>query len=59
MVNFYNRFIPYAAHLMRPLYEALKGKDPKGEVDWSPEMDKAFDHTAGAPVSYCPGHPHD
>ncbi|KAL6455468.1 hypothetical protein MHYP_G00360970 [Metynnis hypsauchen] len=26
MVNFYHRFIPRAADLMRPLYEALKGK---------------------------------
>ncbi|KAJ8353208.1 hypothetical protein SKAU_G00207750 [Synaphobranchus kaupii] len=42
MVNFYNCFIPHAAHVMRPLYEALRGKVPKDEVDWSPGMDDAF-----------------
>ncbi len=42
MVNFYNRFLPHAAHLMRPLYEALRGKKANSEVDWSPERDKAF-----------------
>ena len=26
MVNFYHRFVPRAADLMRPLYSALKGK---------------------------------
>lgn len=26
MVNFYNHFIPRAAHLMRPLDEALRGR---------------------------------
>ena len=42
MVNFYNRFLPHAAHLMRPLYESLRGKRANNEVDWSPERDKAF-----------------
>lgn len=43
MVNFYNRFIPQAAHLMHPLYEALKGKRGNQEVDWTPERVRAFD----------------
>lgn len=43
-----NRFIPHAAHLMRPLYEALRGSCPKDEVDWSQEMDKAFDGAKAA-----------
>ena len=42
MVNFYNRFLPHAAHLMRPLYEALRGKASKDVLDWSADMDKAF-----------------
>ena len=42
MVNFYNRFLPHAAHLMRPMYEALRGKLPKDVLDWSSEMDIAF-----------------
>lgn len=29
MVNLYDRFIPWAAHRMSPLYEALKGKKVK------------------------------
>lgn len=43
MVNFYNRFIPHAAQLMRPLYEALRGKAPKDDLDWSPERSTAFE----------------
>lgn len=43
MLNFYNRFLPCAAHLMHPLYEALQGKTPKDMLDWSTGMDKAFD----------------
>ena len=48
MVNFYHRFIPKAAQLMRPLYEALKNKAPRQTVDWSEERDKAFRETKNA-----------
>lgn len=37
MVNFYNRFVPRAAHLLQPLYAVLKGKTSKDPVDWSPD----------------------
>ncbi|KAJ8361868.1 hypothetical protein AAFF_G00416040 [Aldrovandia affinis] len=43
MVNFYNRFIPHAAALMRPLYGALRGKTGNAQVDWGEEMTAAFD----------------
>lgn len=43
MVNFYNRFIPHAAHLMRPLFEALKEKKDSKEVAWSLEQVWAFE----------------
>ena len=42
MINFYNRFIAHAAHIMHPLYAALKGKKDNDAVDWSPEMVQAF-----------------
>nr|XP_061827907.1 uncharacterized protein K02A2.6-like [Nerophis lumbriciformis] len=42
MVNFYHRFIPRAADLMRPLYDALKGAAPKHMVDWSDARHTAF-----------------
>ncbi|KAM9332585.1 uncharacterized protein KZ484_017662 [Pholidichthys leucotaenia] len=45
MVNFYHRFIPHAAQLMRPLYEALKGKSPRHTVEWSADREKAFENT--------------
>ncbi|KAL6490077.1 hypothetical protein MHYP_G00004220 [Metynnis hypsauchen] len=48
MVNFYHRFIPRAADLMRPLYEALKGKTAKHLVDWTEERLLAFDATKHA-----------
>lgn len=40
MVNFYNRFLPRAAHLLQPLYGTLKGKN--ANVDWVPERLWAF-----------------
>ncbi|KAJ8415053.1 hypothetical protein AAFF_G00007510 [Aldrovandia affinis] len=33
MVNFYHRFVPHAANLMRPLFGALKGKAPNHTID--------------------------
>ncbi|KAL7857065.1 hypothetical protein SRHO_G00159640 [Serrasalmus rhombeus] len=42
MVTFYHRFIPRAASLMHPLYEALKGKAAKHAVDWTNERLLAF-----------------
>ncbi|KAL1264200.1 hypothetical protein QQF64_004555 [Cirrhinus molitorella] len=48
MVNFYHRFIPRAAQLMQPLYEALKGKKPKHTVDWTVDKEKAFTDTKAA-----------
>ena len=35
MVNFYNRFLPHGAQLMRPLYNALRGRRPANVLDWS------------------------
>ena len=43
MVNFYNRFIPRAAHIMHPLYEALKGKKGNQDIEWTTERLQAFD----------------
>ena len=42
MVTFYHRFIARAAHIMRPLYEALKGRSPNQTIDWSSEREDAF-----------------
>uniref|UniRef100_A0AAV2L6A5 Integrase catalytic domain-containing protein n=1 Tax=Knipowitschia caucasica TaxID=637954 RepID=A0AAV2L6A5_KNICA len=41
MVTFYHRF----AHVMRPLYEALKGTTPNQDVVWPAEADRAFEDT--------------
>ena len=46
MVNFYRRFIPAAARMMLPLYEAVTGK-PKTLV-WNEAMVKAFQDTKKA-----------
>lgn len=48
MVTFYHRFVPGAARLMQPLYEALKGKPAKLTLTWSEEMDRAFKGTKQA-----------
>ncbi|XP_032876271.1 uncharacterized protein LOC116972560 [Amblyraja radiata] len=41
MVNFYHRFIPSAAAIMRPLFQCLASK-PK-DLIWSKEAEKAFE----------------
>lgn len=48
MVNFYNRFIPRAAHIMHPLYDALKGKRGNQDIEWTPERLAAFDRAKAA-----------
>ncbi|XP_061663933.1 LOW QUALITY PROTEIN: uncharacterized protein K02A2.6-like [Syngnathoides biaculeatus] len=48
MVTFYHRFIRRAAHIMRPLYEALKDKAPNRDIDWTAERMEAFEATKAA-----------
>ncbi|XP_053734725.1 uncharacterized protein LOC128767052 [Synchiropus splendidus] len=48
MVNFYNRFLPRAAHLMQPLYEALRLKKANDQVEWTSERQQAFDGAKAA-----------
>uniref|UniRef100_A0A669CFS1 Gypsy retrotransposon integrase-like protein 1 n=1 Tax=Oreochromis niloticus TaxID=8128 RepID=A0A669CFS1_ORENI len=48
MINFYNRFLPRAAHLLQPLYAALKGKTAKDPIDWLPERIQAFSDAKAA-----------
>jgi len=45
---FYNRLIPWAARLMWPLFEALKGKTVKQAGDWTEERDQEFADTKTA-----------
>ena len=40
MLNFYHRFVPNAAHIMRPIYDVLAGKPMT--LKWSDELDEAF-----------------
>ena len=40
IINFYHRFVPYAANMLRPLHSALKGD--RKSLDWTDEMDDAF-----------------
>ena len=46
MVNFYRRFVPGAAQLMLPLFEALKGKQKV--LSWDDGMTRAFEETKAA-----------
>ena len=47
MVNFYRRFLPAAARVLKPLTDALKGGQ-KGTLDWTVEMGNAFQHSKQA-----------
>jgi len=42
MVNFYHVFVPKAAEIMKPLYQALSAKPRPKELDWTPGLDHAF-----------------
>jgi hypothetical protein len=43
LVNFYRRFLPAAAGVLRPLTDALQGPGGKHKkLDWTQEMDNAF-----------------
>ena len=46
MVNFYHRFIPSAANIMQPLYQAIAGR-PK-QLQWTEESIAAFSRTKEA-----------
>ena len=47
MLNFYQRFIPGAARMLKPLTDALKGK-PQKELTWSEEMKTSFSRSKEA-----------
>ena len=49
MVNFYRRFVPSAAHILQPLYQATAGK-PK-QLQWTEENISAFERTKEALAS--------
>ena len=42
MVNFYHVFVPKAAEVMKPLYKTLSTKPRPKELDWTSELDLAF-----------------
>ena len=42
MVNFYHVFVPGAAEVMKPLYNALSTKPRPKVLDWTPELDLSF-----------------
>ena len=46
MINFYNRFIPNAARIMKPLYEATTTE--KKQIEWKEETVKAFEEAKAA-----------
>ena len=46
LINFYRRFLPAAAALLRPFTDALRG-NPKS-LEWSPAMEAAYDRTRAA-----------
>ena len=43
ITNFYNRFIPHAAKIMKPLYKATTAKTQKKSLEWSDAMTTAFE----------------
>jgi len=47
MVNFYRRFLPAAARVLRPLTDSLKGGQ-KGTLEWTEEMQRAFEDSKQA-----------
>ena len=42
MINFYRKFLPNGATLLKPLYEAVKGTYKKTQLNWTSDMQTAF-----------------
>ncbi len=56
MLNFYRRFLPGIARVLKPLTDATSGK---GKLLWTSEMQTAFDHAKALLASATPlHHPH-
>ena len=56
LLNYYNRFIPHYARILKPLYDALNG-NPK-ELFWGPDQEKSFIKSKGVLASStCLHHP--
>ena len=43
MLNFYHWFIPHAAQILQPLYQALTGKPRPKALCWTDDMVKGFE----------------
>ena len=44
MLNFYRRFLPHCAELLKPLNNLLSGKNKRSRlIQWSSEAEKAFE----------------
>ena len=52
MVNFYRRFLPAAARVLRPLTDSLQGGG-RGAIMWTAEMKKAFEDSKLALYNAC------
>ncbi|KAK3729078.1 hypothetical protein RRG08_005451 [Elysia crispata] len=48
MINFYHRFIPHAAALLRPLYSALKKSKPHQIIEWTNDLCESFTSSKAA-----------
>ena len=48
MVNFYHGFIPHAAKIVQPLYQALSGRPKPKTLVWSDTLSEAFQNTKEA-----------
>ena len=48
MVNFYHRYIPQAASILRPLHCSLKGTSQKDYLQWCTSMKQSFQHAKSA-----------
>ena len=48
MINFYHIFVPHAAELMKLLYRVLTGSPRPKTLDWTQELNKAFEEAKNA-----------
>ena len=48
MISFYHISIPHAAELMKPLYRVLTGSPHPKTLDWTQELNKAFEDAKNA-----------
>ena len=49
-----SRLLPHCAHIISPLEDTISGSDSKDKLQWTPELESAFEHPRPTSVQLTP-----